>query len=126
MLLLVRHACYAEHRLLPQIHLPHFRNGDIKFIAQPIFQAEQHLPFRFQRVAVGKIQFNRAQPNNHASRKRRYQAGTLQLQLRRHFINGIDLEDVVGLQIAEILDTDSAFIPLLHFPHIILKPAQRI
>src|SRR5687768_7980541 len=40
-------------------------------------------------------------------------------------VDRIGLDDVSGFDIVEILDADSAFIPLLYFTDIILEAAQR-
>ncbi len=43
------------------------------------------------------------------------------LELYGDLIDGISLNDITGFHVVEILDAQAAFIPLLHFTHIVLE-----
>ncbi len=47
------------------------------------------------------------------------------LELGGNFVEDIGFDDVSRFEIIEILNRDTAFIALLHFPHIILEPSKR-
>jgi hypothetical protein len=121
---LVRDACDTEHRFLPQVLVADFSYRDVELIPQAILQAQQDLAFVLEGVAVRDKQLNCAKPDDHS---RGHEAGDDERtgsKFGRHLVEYIRFNDVAGLEVVEVLDSDTALVSLLDLPHVVFEPSQ--
>src|SRR5689334_2106937 len=52
-------------------------------------------------------------------------ARRLRLQRAGDFLGAVALDDVADFDVVEVLDGDTAFVPLLHFANVVLEAAKR-
>ena len=90
---------------LPQVLLPHFRDGEVELVTQSIFQTLKNLPFLLERMAVGNEQFDRADTQRSCPLALCQQTlPTGRYELRRNLVDSIGLDDIAGFHIIEVLD----------------------
>src|SRR5436853_720960 len=112
---IIRHTGHAQHRALPEVVPVHLGDGDIVRLLDTVFQAQEYLALAFERADSRQVQINRTDANDHRAGRS---------ELRGDLVDGKDLEPVAGLDIVEILHSDTALVPSLHLFHIVLEAAD--
>src|SRR5512143_1812779 len=63
--LIVTHCGHGKRRLLPQVVIFDFRNGDVELVPHPVFQAADRMPLVLERTAFRHMKFDSAYSDKH-------------------------------------------------------------
>ena len=109
---------HSQSAALPQLGLINFRHGHIESIADPFLQTLDDVALGLERTAFGQVDLYLTCQQDQCL------PGLTIIQTADSFYDFKDLDYILFLNIAEAFNSDAAFIPFQHLPHIVLEASK--